>query len=206
MTAIVTRPIASSASFGSNQINEDFSAPRTQGEQIKGAGYRTLAGNLKQFADLSCMPKERSLSRLDEGDGIAAAFFKHRAHYEKSCYALFTSTKLKRAQKRKSEAHNEPLAGGKFTRSNTPAYTKDTSPSCLLCESDEQPLHWIWTFSLNARVRERANVLDVEMLLPKLGGEDLIALEASYYGSCLSVQGCSMQKEKPFLKMKSHTV
>ena len=155
MTAIVTRPIGSSASFGNNQTNVDFSAPRTQGEQIKGAGYRTLAGNLKQFADLSCMPKGRSLSRLDEGDGIAAAFFKHRARYEKSCYALFTSTKLKRAQKRKSEAHNEPLA---------------------------------------------------EMLLPKLGGEDLIALEASYYGSCLSVQGCSMQKEKLFLKMKSHIV
>ena len=61
MTAIVTRPIGSSALSGSNQTNEDLSAPRTQGEQIKGAGYRTLAGNLKQFADLSCMPKERSL-------------------------------------------------------------------------------------------------------------------------------------------------
>ena len=141
MTAIVTRPIGSSAFSGSNQTNEDFSAPRTQGEQIKGAVYRTLAGNLKQFADLSCMPKDRSLSRLDEGDGIAAAFFKHRARDDKSCYALFTSTKLKRAQKRKTEAHNEPLAGGKFTRSNTAAYTKDTSPSYFLCESDKQPLH-----------------------------------------------------------------
>ena len=36
-----------------------------------GAGYRTIADNLKQFADLGCMPKDISLSQLDEGDGIA---------------------------------------------------------------------------------------------------------------------------------------
>lgn len=133
------------------------------------------------------MPKDVNLSRLDEGDGIAAAFFKHRARYHKSCYALFNSTKLKRAQKRKTEAPDEPLAGGKFTRSNALAYTKDTSPSCFLCESDKQPLHRVSTLSLDARVRECANVLNDEKLLAKLGGEDLIALEASYYASCLSM-------------------
>ena len=97
----------------------------------KRAGYKTLADNLKQFADLGYTPKDVNLSRLDEGDGIPAAFFKHRAGYHKSFYALFNSTKLKRAQKRKSEAPDEPLAGGKFTRSNALAYTKDTSPSCF---------------------------------------------------------------------------
>lgn len=44
----------------------------------KGAGYKTLADNLKQFADLGYMSKDVDLSRLDEGDGIAAAFFKYR--------------------------------------------------------------------------------------------------------------------------------
>lgn len=107
---------------------------------------------MKQFADLGYMPKDVNLSRLDESDGIAAAFFKHRARYHKSCHALFNSTKLKRAQKRKSEAPDEPPAGGKFTRSNALAYTKDTSPPCFLYESDKQPLHRVSTLSLDARV------------------------------------------------------
>ena len=166
---------------------EGLQCPADSRRADKGAGYKTLADNLKQFADLGYMPKDVNLSRLDEGDGIAAAFFKHRARYHKSCYALFNSTKLKRAQKRKSEAPDEPLAGGKFTRSNALAYTKDTSPSCFLCESDKQPLHRVSTLSLDARVRECANVLNDEKLLAKLGGEDLIALEASYYASCLSM-------------------
>ena len=166
---------------------EGLQCPADSRRADKGAGYKTLADNLKQFADLGYMPKDVNLSRLDEGDGIAAAFFKHRARYHKSCYALFNSTKLKRAQKRKSEAPDEPPAGGKFTRSNALAYTKDTSPSCFLCESDKQPLHRVSTLSLDARVRECANVLNDEKLLAKLGGEDLIALEASYHASCLSM-------------------
>lgn len=166
---------------------EGLQCPADSRRADKGAGYKTLADNLKQFADLGYMPKDVNLSRLDEGDGIAAAFFKHRARYHKSCYALFNSTKLKRAQKRKSEAPDEPPAGGKFTRSNALAYTKDTSPSCFLCESDKQPLHRVSTLSLDARVRECANILNDEKLLAKLGGEDLIALEASYHASCLSM-------------------
>ena len=154
-----------------------------------GAGYRTLADNLKQFADLGCMPKDISLSQLDEGDGIAAVFFKHRARCQKSCYAHFNWTKLKRAQKRKSEVQDAygPLASGKFTRLNALACTNDTSPSCFLWESDKQPLHRVSTLSLDARVRECANVLIDEKLLAKLGGEDLIVLEASYHASCLSM-------------------
>ena len=120
---------------------EGLQCPADSRRADKGAGYKTLADNLKQFADLGYMPKDVNLSRLDEGDGIAAAFFKHRARYHKSCYALFNLTKRKQAQKRKSEAPDEPLAGGKFTRSNALAYTKDTSPSCFLCESHKQPLH-----------------------------------------------------------------
>ena len=165
---------------------EGLHGPADSRRADKGAGYKTLADNLKQFADLGYMPKDVNLSRLD-GDGIAAAFFKHRARYYKSCYALFNSTKLKRAQKRKTEDPDEPLAGGKLTRSNALAYTKDTSPSCFLCESDKQPLHRVSTLSLEVGVRECANVLNDEKLLAKLGGEDLIALEASYRASCLSM-------------------
>ena len=166
---------------------EGLQCPADSRRADKRAGYRTLADNLRQFADLGCKPKDISLSRLDEGDGIAAAFFKHRARYHKSCYALFNSSKLKRAQKRKSESQCEPLAGGKFTHLNALAYTKDTSPSCFLCESDKQPLHRVSTLSLEARVREYANVLNDERFLAKLGGEDLITLEESYHASCLSV-------------------
>ena len=83
---------------------ERLQCPTDSRRADKGAGYKTLADNLKQFADMGYMPKDVNLSRLDEGDGIAAAFFKHRAHYHKSCYALFNSKKLKQGCSNQSPA------------------------------------------------------------------------------------------------------
>ena len=66
----------------------------------------------------------------------------------------------------------------------------------FLWESDKQPLHRVSTLSLDARVRECANVLIDEKLLAKLGGEDLIVLEASYHASCLSMLYMSIEYAK----------
>ena len=65
-----------------------------------GSGSKTLAGNITKFRDLDCMPIQVDLSRLDEGEGLENTFVRWKARWHKSCYDLFNSTKLKRAEKR----------------------------------------------------------------------------------------------------------
>lgn len=148
-----------------------------------GAGYNTLAENLPQFEALKCMPRYLALERFDKGDGIAATFARNKARWHKSCYSLFNSTKLRRAQKRQADEGSDKRA--KLTPANATAFTKDSSRSCFLCECPELPLHRVSTLGLDARVRECATLLDDETLLAKLSGGDLVALEASYYTNSL---------------------
>ena len=83
-------------------------------------GYKTLAGNITKFRDLDCMPIQVDLSRLDEGEGLENTFVRWKARWHKSCYDLFNSTKLKRAEKRQALESEQPV-GGKYTRSASPA-------------------------------------------------------------------------------------
>ena len=85
-----------------------------------GSGYKTLAGNITKFRDLDCMPIRVDLSRLDEGEGLENTFVRWKARWHKSCYDLFNSTKLKRAEKREALESEQPV-GGKYTRSASPA-------------------------------------------------------------------------------------
>ena len=93
---------------------------------------------------------------------------------------------LRELKKRKSQDQDEGLSG-KFTRSSATAYTKNTNPSCFICESDASPLHRVSTLRLDGKVRECATVLHEEKLLAKIGTGDLIALEARYHGPCLTM-------------------
>ena len=165
---------------------EELRCPADSKRPDKGVGYKTLADNIKEFAELGCMPIDLCLSRLDEGDGIEATFTKQKARWHKDCYILFNATKLKRAQKRQSTSQLEVPAAGKYTRSNATALAKETI-ICFLCESDKLPLHKVSTLGVDARVRECAAVMNDEKLLAKLSCGDLIALEAHYHRHCYTM-------------------
>ena len=110
-----------------------------------GAGYKTLAGNIEKFAKLGGMPKEVCLSLLDKGNRIEDTFLANTACWHRSCYALFNSTKLKRAEKRHA-MQEEDQVGGKFTRSNAGVCSENTIPACFICDkSDNQSLHNVST-------------------------------------------------------------
>lgn len=167
--------------------DEPLQCPADSKRSNLGAGYTTLAANIQKFATLKSLPKKINVSRLDEGSGIEETFFACKARWHKSCYALFNSTKLKRAEKRHAQQQIEE-AGGKFTRSNASTCTQDTGPKCFICDkADSRPLHKVSTLGLDARVRESAALLNDEKLLAKLSSGDLIALEAAYHAQCLSV-------------------
>ena len=167
--------------------SEALQCPADTKRSDVGAGYKTLAGNIEKFAKLGCMPKELCLSLLDEGNGIEETFLANKACWHRSCYALFNSTKLKRAEKRHA-TQEEDLVGGKFTRSNAGVCSENTIPVCFICDkSDDRSLHNVSTLGLDDRVRECATLLNHEKLLAKLSGGDLVALEAKYHTQCLSM-------------------
>ncbi|KAL9964939.1 hypothetical protein ACROYT_G028655 [Oculina patagonica] len=122
----------------------------------------------------------------DEGNGIEKTFFSNKARWHKSCYALFNSTKLKRAEKRHA-TQQEDQVGRKFTRSNASVCSKNTSLACFICdECDGRALHSASTYGLDDRVRECASLLNDEKLIAKLSEGDLISLDAKYHLQCLS--------------------
>jgi len=59
---------------------------------------------------------------------------------------------------------------------------------CFFCDlpAEQQPLHAVTTFDLDARVKECAAVLGDNHLLAKLAVGDMIALEAKYHSHCLA--------------------
>ena len=133
------------------------------------------------------MPIQVDLSLLDEGEGLENTFVRRKARWHKSCYDLFNSTKLKRAEKRQALESEQPV-GGKYTRSASPA-SLDNCGTCFFCEeysTRNNPLHNVSTFGLDARVRKCAMVLQDEKLSAKLSAGDLVALEAKYHAPCLA--------------------
>lgn len=128
--------------------SEALQCPADTKRSDVGAGYKTLAGNIEKFSKLGCMPTDLCLSRLDEGNGIEGTFLANKARWHKSCYALFNSTKVKRAEKRHATLE-EDLVGGKFTRSNVSVCSKETVPACFICDKcDGQTLHNVSTLGL----------------------------------------------------------
>ena len=79
------------------------------------------------------MPIELCVSQLDDGNGIEKTFFANKARWHRSCYALFNSTKLKRAKKRNA-TQLEDLVGGTFTQLNASISSENTGPACFICD------------------------------------------------------------------------
>ena len=63
---------------------------------LSDAGYRTFAEILPQSEKLWALPPSLVLSRIDEGDGLLAAFVKYSVKWHKSCHNKFSSRELQR--------------------------------------------------------------------------------------------------------------
>ena len=86
------------------------------------------------------MPIPLDIRRIDEGDGIEAAFIKNEAKYHESCRLMFNNTKLQRVQKRHQPPDTSlsdiPLSF-KFTRKSSTVPTEERSlhlEECFICE------------------------------------------------------------------------
>lgn len=63
-----------------------------------------------KFRDLDCMPIQKDLASLDEGDELENTFVTYKARWHKGCCDLFNSTKLKKAEKRHPLESEQPVA------------------------------------------------------------------------------------------------
>lgn len=173
---------------------------------FKGAGYQSLAYILPKFHEISALPSHLALSRIDEGNGLAAVFTANRASWHKSCRNDFSLRELSRKQrrmcsKRSIELEDTSAAGDVqpsasqqpkrlFTRS---AFDSDNPlrakiPVCFFCDlpAGKKGLHEVTMFDVDTRVKECALALSDHRLLAKLAVGDMIALEAKYHVDCLN--------------------
>lgn len=79
---------------------------------------KTLSENVERFNKLGCMPRNVNLSRIDEGDGLENTLFPRKARWHESCFLNFNSTKLQRAEKRKTVDLADCPVDAKYTRSS----------------------------------------------------------------------------------------
>ena len=168
----------------------------------QGAGYKTVADLLMKFSQIGCLPPSINISRLDDGEGIAATLYRHKAKWHDSCRLMYNQTKLRRAVKRKrkrSEDAPEDITmcsdsedtciPKRPTRQNS----KQTAPSisgesCFFCgqpSSSVKPQRLVATFGLNEKVHQCALKLQDNELLAKLSEGDLTAKDAQYHAQCL---------------------
>ena len=129
------------------------------------------------------------LECLDEESGIEATLMTHKAMWHKSCCSKFNTTKLQRAEKRKSsieDTKHDNVAVRKFPcHSVSHDIAKDTCFFCAESASAAESLREAATLRLDYRVRKCANNLQDENLIAKLSAGDMIALEAKYHPRCL---------------------
>ncbi|CAG2246149.1 unnamed protein product [Mytilus edulis] len=145
-----------------------------------GAGYQSLADNIKKFHELRLMPEGINvcIENLDEGSGIAQSFIDQKACWHKSCNLKLNRTKLDRAEKPTSHERidNKATTSKKKTRHSFSVQSTSNPSVCFFCnENGQEALHESSTFGQDTRVRECAVKLNDTLLLAKLSAGDLIA-------------------------------
>ena len=151
-----------------------------------GAGYKTLADNLKTLDGLGALPTSVKLNRLDEGDGLEATFINRHAQYHKKCALKYNDKNVNRAMKRKS-SDDSAETPHKFTRKKAPQ--SDPAYACLFCNKSgtpSNPLHNASTADLDTKVRKCAINLQDQNLLAKLSRGDVVAIDMKYHAICLT--------------------
>ncbi|CAG2257301.1 unnamed protein product [Mytilus edulis] len=186
-------------------IDEKLICPFGSKRLNVGAGYQSLADNIKKFHALRLMPEGINvcIENLDEGSGIAQSFIDHKACWHKSCNLKLNRTKLNRAEKRTSRESIDEATTSKKTRHSFSVQSTSNPSVCFFCnENGQEALHESSTFGQDTRVRECAVKLNDTLLLAKLSAGDLIAQEAKYHSKCL----VSLYNRASRIEMKNDNV
>ena len=103
-----------------------------------GSGYDSFASNLLAFQELGPLPLKINIHALDEGDGIPETLQSHEAVWHKSCLNKFSTLKLQRAQKRKSEELESPSPVKTRASFGISGDREIIGPLCFFCNKNEE--------------------------------------------------------------------
>ncbi|CAG2210264.1 unnamed protein product [Mytilus edulis] len=121
-------------------IDEKLICPFDSKRLNVGAGYQSLADNIKKFHALRLMPEGINvcIENLDEGSGIAQSFIDHKACWHKSCNLKLNRTKLNRAEKRTSRESIDEATTSKKTRHSFSVQSTSKPSVCFFCNKNGQ--------------------------------------------------------------------
>lgn len=183
--------------------------------QPKYEGYLSLYNDLVLFADCGSLPKcIRSLTRLDEGDGVLQTLMRLNAKYHKICRNRYDKFKAQRMVASKSTNQADDVATSlavtntRPTRSSIPL--KNLKQLCIFCDFGEENGHLICasTLGIGPSIYENAVLLQDQILLTKLSSTDMVALEAKYHKSCYTrffTKARSIQRGKDKQELNTET-
>ena len=139
--------------------------------------YQTFLDNVKQFREIGMLPTELFFGQEETADGFAT----HSASWHKSCNLKYNNTKLSKARK-KREANPEPDEQRLRKRQAV-----DVQLVCIFCEKgcEAGDLRQVLTFEANNNIKRMATELKDSVLVSRITGGDLIAIEAKYHLNCL---------------------
>ena len=151
--------------------------PRTSSD--KADAYKSFLSNVEQFRALDAVPAELYFGNEENVE----TFVTHSASspsWHKSCHLKFNNSKLAKAKKKRDHTPNDEQ---KWPRNRKALDVQ----RCFFCEKgrEEDVLHEVSTFNADKNIRHMITELNDTLLMARLVGGDLIAIEAKYHLTCL---------------------
>ena len=167
---------------------ENLLCPARSTRASYGSGYDSIASNLLAFQELGPLPLKINIHALDEGDGIPETLKSHEAVWHKSCLNKFSTLKLQRAQKRKSEELESPSPVKTRASFGISRDREIIGPLYFFCDKNEEygVLHNVISTEVDEDVKTCAKQLRDTRLLAKLSAGDMHAQDAFYHKKCMT--------------------
>ena len=174
------------------KTKEKLQCPARSKRKDIGAGYEYIAGTIQECIDLNALPLPLKLSQMNDGSGMVNTFKKNKAEWHHTCRNKFSKENVKRARentsgtKRKLDVPHDESTSPVKTRKKCSTPKDEVSDKCIFCDlSGEDDLHKASTMGLDQKVRSCAIDLQDRILLAKLAGGDMVAIDALYHVKCL---------------------
>jgi len=150
-------------------------------------GLLTLQRDLNDFIQLNALPTMISISRLDDGSGIASTLQSHGAMYHKSCRSSCNSYRVKRV--RDSLENKTSEAAGRSPKKLRSSFGPLPDPNtlhCIICQGDDtNELRKASTEKINEHLKQWATTTKNWQLSSRLTARcDTHAMDAYYHVQC----------------------
>lgn len=151
-----------------------------EGSGDKSKPYSSFLKSVHAFRALGTLPVVLTFGE----DMTVDELVQNQGSWHKSCYVKFSKGKLERAAKKRERGAAEMDS---TTQEKRPRCQSMDKMVCLFCHQEGGHLHEFRTLGADESIRQMAIKLQETELLARIGGGDLIALEAKYHLQCLTV-------------------